>query len=181
MGMKATLDVLNEMVEAKVIGTYAIAGAIAAYNYIEAAATEDLDVLVSFDEPGGAATGLILLDPVYSYLKRRGYVEFSREGILIEGWPVQFLPVASSLDAEALAEAPEVDLTIGAPDQVVRTRVLRAEHLMAIALSVGRPKDRLRIAQFIEEEAFDAQYLGDVLDRHSLESKWRDFLRKLNL
>lgn len=181
MGMKATLDVLNEMVEAKIISRYAIAGAIAAYNYIEAATTEDLDILVSLDAAEDAASGLILLAPVYSYLKQRGYAEFAREGVLIEGWPVQFLPVAGELDREALLEAVEIDLTIGSPDQTVRTRILLAEHLIAIALKVGRPKDKLRIAQFIEEKAFDPRYLSDVLHRHGLESKWRDFRSQLNL
>lgn len=80
MGMKATLDVLNDMVRAQIIGTYAIAGAIAAYNYIEAATTEDLDILVSLDGPKEAASGHILLGPVYSYLKQHGYSEFVREG-----------------------------------------------------------------------------------------------------
>jgi hypothetical protein len=50
MGMKQTLDVVNALEADGVIGRYAISGAIAAYNYIEASVTDDLVVLVSFDE-----------------------------------------------------------------------------------------------------------------------------------
>jgi hypothetical protein len=49
MGMKQTLDVINAMEADGVIGRYAIAGAVAAYNYIEPTVTEDVDILVSFD------------------------------------------------------------------------------------------------------------------------------------
>jgi len=65
-----------------VIGRYAIAGAVAAYNYIEPAVTDDLDILVSFREARHqAASGLITLAP---------------KGVVIADWPVQFLPIARS-------------------------------------------------------------------------------------
>ena len=49
MGIKQTLDVINEMEREGVIGRYAIGGAVAAYNYIESAVTEDLDIFVTFE------------------------------------------------------------------------------------------------------------------------------------
>jgi len=49
MGLRRTLAVINAMEAERLIGRYAIAGAVAAYNYIEAAVTEDVDILVSFD------------------------------------------------------------------------------------------------------------------------------------
>ena len=51
MGMKQTLDVINRMEADGIIGRYAIAGAVAAYNYIEPAVTSDLDILVAFETP----------------------------------------------------------------------------------------------------------------------------------
>ena len=66
MGMKQTLDVINRMEADGIIGRYAIAGAVAAYNYIEPALTNDLDILLSFDTPATAGktnlpqTGLLL-------------------------------------------------------------------------------------------------------------------------
>jgi hypothetical protein len=175
MGMKQTLDVINKMEADRIISRYAIAGAVAAYNYIEPTLTEDLDLLVSFpsetDEP---QSSLLSLQPVHSYLKQRGYDRFRAEGIMIEGWPVQFLPVSDDLDAEALAGAIEADIQI--PNEgTARTRLLRAEHLVAVALRVGRPKDLIRIAQFIESEAVDLALLQQVLDRHKLTDAWRSF------
>jgi len=41
MGMKRTLEVINALEAERVIGRYAIAGAVAAYNYIEPTVTED--------------------------------------------------------------------------------------------------------------------------------------------
>src|ERR1700722_10631977 len=143
MGMKQTLDVVNAMEADGVIGRYAIAGAVAAYNYVEPTVTEDVDILIAFDTSQHAPqSGLDTLGPILSYLKDKGYSEFRKEGILIEGWAVQF-PVASDLDAEALAKADEVDLEIQASEDAVKSRVLRPEYLVATALRVGRSKDRL--------------------------------------
>src|ERR1700687_4068778 len=49
MGIKQTLDVLNAMEADGAIGRYAIAGAVAAYNYVEPAPTEDLDIIIAFE------------------------------------------------------------------------------------------------------------------------------------
>lgn len=151
MGMKKTLDVINAMETDGVIGRYAIAGAVAAYNYIEPTVTEDLAILISFDAgPDRPGAGLITLAPILSYLKSVGYGEFRKEGLLIEGWPVQFLPVANDLDAEAIEQAQDVEIKIDQSQGSVRARVLRPEHLVAIALRVGRPKDSIRIIQFLD-------------------------------
>ncbi|MGA2129698.1 MAG: hypothetical protein ABSG76_26495, partial [Xanthobacteraceae bacterium] len=92
MGMKQTLDVLNRMETDGIIRRYAIGGAVAAYNYIAPAVTEDLDILVSFySSPGSIQPGLISLGPIYEYLRRKGYGDFHKEGLVIEGWAVQFL------------------------------------------------------------------------------------------
>src|SRR5580700_1119296 len=152
MGMKQTLDVIARMEADGVIGRYAIAGAVAAYNYIEPAVTEDVDILIAFDSDARPPpSGLVTLEPILAYLKDKGYSDFRKEGFLIEGWAVQFIPVASDLDAEALAKADDIDLAMRPNDGPVKTRVLRPEHLVAMALRVGRPRDRLRIAQFLEE------------------------------
>src|SRR5436853_2816760 len=104
MGVKQTLDVINRMEADGIIGRYAIAGAVAAYNYSEPAVTSDLDILVAFETPVNLQRQpiLISLEPIYSYLRSKGYDQHQMEGIVIEGWPVQFLPVASPLDVEAL-------------------------------------------------------------------------------
>jgi hypothetical protein len=146
MGMKQTIDVINKMEADGVVARYAIGGAVAAYNYIEPTVTEDLDIPVSFDEmPGQPKSGLVTLGPLYSYLQKLGYGDFVREGILVEGWLVQFLPVADALDVEGLAAAIEIDLEIN-PLQKTKTRVLRPEHIVATAVKIGRAKDYVRIS-----------------------------------
>jgi hypothetical protein len=44
MGIKQTLDLINRMEADGIIGRYAIAGAVAAYNYVEPTVTEDVDI-----------------------------------------------------------------------------------------------------------------------------------------
>ena len=106
------------------------------------------------------------------------HTDWHAEGLLIEGWPVQFLPVADGLDAEALAEAQEIELEINSSESPVKTWILRAEHVVAIALKVGRMKDRLRILQFLEEEAVAISKLRSVLVRNGLGEKWQTFCRQ---
>jgi hypothetical protein len=181
VGMKQTLDVINAMEAEGIIGRYAIAGAVAAYNYIEPAVTNDLDILVSLEERASAERPtLVSLDPILSYLKEKGYDQHRKEGIVIEGWPVQFLPVANPLDAESLAQAEDINVEINASG-AVKTRVLRPEHVIANALRVGRPQDFIRIAQFLQENAVDVAALCALLHRHSLKDSWQSFCKRAGI
>lgn len=94
-----------------------------------------------------------------------GYAERSDVGYVIEGWPVQFLPVASPLDEEALDKAIDVDIAF-AGEAPLKARCLRAEHVVATAVRVGRPKDWARIPEFLEQNAVDLEALRDVLKGH---------------
>jgi hypothetical protein len=123
----------------------------------------------------------VTLGPVLSYLKGKGYSEFQREAVVIEGWAVQFIPVANDLDAEALANAESVDLEVNPAEGSVETRVLRPEHIVATALRVNRAKDRNRIIQFLDDEAVDIRTLCDVLGRHGLTDAWRAFCRRTGI
>ena len=55
---------------------------------------------------------LTALAPIFAYLRSKGYEEFRKKGLVIEGWPVQFIPVASELDSEALAQAQKIEIKI---------------------------------------------------------------------
>jgi hypothetical protein len=68
---------------------------------------------------------------------------------------------------EALTAAVEVKV------RGVRTWVMTAEHLMAIALKLGRKKDEARIERFIEIGSYDESKLEDILGRHNLLAKWK--------
>jgi len=175
-GMKSTLQVINRMVVDGAIERYAVGGAVAALNYIEPTLTDDLDILISVDDPAQQpASGLVSLEPVFGYLRKAGYTEFRKEGIVIEGWPVQFLPVANDLDAESLDQAVEVEVEVDSAAPPIKVRTLRAEHVVATALRVGRPKDWIRISQFLAENAVDLAALRAVLDRHGMQAAWSRF------
>lgn len=54
-------------------------------------------------------------------------------------------------------------------------RVLRAEHLAAIAVQTGRDKDRERVRLLLEQASLDRDYLAAVLARHDLEARWKQW------
>ena len=152
-----------------VIGKYAIGGAVGATFYLEPAATLDVDIFVILPS---VPSGLLLsLAPIYDYLKLRGGT-VEDEHIVLGGWPVQFLPASDELELEAL------DKAIATTVEGVRTWVMTAEHLAAIALRTGRPKDHNRILQFIEQGAVDRKKLQTIVERHHLTEKWRQFERR---
>ena len=164
--MKATLEVINQMQADGVIRQYAIGGAVGATFYLEPVATLDIDVFISFQT--SADSPLISVSPIHDYLTARGH-KAEKEYIIIGGWPVQFLPPGNALVAEALAQAVETEV------EGVRTRVMTAEHLAAIALQTGRAKDAARLLQFIESGTLDADKLEAILKRHGLIEKWEQF------
>jgi hypothetical protein len=166
--MEKTLAVINQLEKEGLIGRYAIGGAVAATRYIEPVQTYDLDIFVVLPV---APSGLISISPVYAYLAQRGYAP-QGECIVIEEWPVQFLPVHNSLTEEALAQAVEVEFGS------TPTRVFSAEHLAAIMLDTGRPKDHARLIQFFEFNALDRAVLEDIVERHGLTAKWETFRRR---
>ncbi len=144
-----------------------LVGPLARSFYLEPTSTFDIDVFVALQNLPGRS--LISLEPVYRYLQSRGYLP-EKECILIEGWLVQFLPPGDALDEEALAQAVQIDAD-GVP-----VRVMTAEHLTAIALKVGRPKDKIRVAQFMESGILDKEKLLAILGQHGLPvAKWKQF------
>ena len=168
MNIKEAIVIINRMQADGVIGRYAIGGAVGATFYLEPVTTLDVDIFVAFrSEPGQL---ILSLRPIYEYLTARGC---STEGeyIVIAGWPVQFLPPGSLLVEEAIQDAIARDID-GTP-----VRVFTAEHLCAIALEVGRAKDKARLLQFIEAGAFEPGRLQSILTRHGLMDRWRQFER----
>jgi hypothetical protein len=119
---------------------------------------------------------LILSTPIEAALAKLGYTERSDIRIWIEGWPVQFLPVASTLDEEALSQAAEVEFQ--SAEGPVSARILRAEHVVATALKLGRLKDLARVESFLDQGAVDLAKLRGVLQRHELLPAWKAFLLK---
>jgi hypothetical protein len=111
---------------------------------------------------------LLSLTPIYEALRARGYAE-ENECVVIESVPVQFLPAYNALVEEALNQAQEI-----AYEGLV-ARVLRSEYLIAIALQTGRSKDRERVRILREQAQLDLELLADILMRHQLEEKWKQW------
>lgn len=174
MSMRKTIEVVSRLVERGVIKRYAIAGAVAALNYIEPTLTEDLDILISVDDLENHKSGLILLTPIEEALAKMGYTERTDVGIRIEGWPVQFLPVSSALDEEALDQAIEIEIELTG-DPPLKARCLTAEHIVATAVKVGRLKDWSRIEAFLNAGVVDLDTLKQILERHDLMGAWKSF------
>ena len=163
--MEQTLRILNELADRKLVESYAIGGAMAAFFYAEAVVTEDLDAFVLIAATPGA---LLTMTPIYDFLKERGASE-RREHLVVAGTLLQLIPAYDALTEEAVRQAGE--RRVGETP----TKVMRVEHLIAIALKTGRAKDHARIALLLEEADIDTALLTDILTRHELQDRWSRF------
>lgn len=168
--MEKTLKVLNKLGKKGLFERYAIGGGIAVLYYAEPVLTYDIAVFCILPTE---KNGLITLASIYEYLQKKG-CKVDGEHIVIEGIPVQFIPAYNKLVEEALNEAAEVKY------KETETRIVRAEHLMAIMLQTYRPKDRERMLLILEEIQIDMLYLESILERHGLQEKWHKFTRRYN-
>ncbi|OGD40387.1 MAG: hypothetical protein A2V45_04660 [Candidatus Aminicenantes bacterium RBG_19FT_COMBO_58_17] len=159
--MDKALKVIRELQNSGLIRAYAIGGGIAATYYIEPILTYDLDI---FFIPRTEA--LDLLSPIYGELKKRGH-SLEKELVIIEGIPVQFIPVYNDLVKEAVETARESTY------KRIKTRILRPEYLLAIALQTNRPKDRERAIQLLSQAKLDSKLLTRVLKDYGLGERYR--------
>lgn len=162
--MKDLARLLNDMRAAGVISDYALFGAAAQMRYTEPVATLDADVLVAVPSAGR----LGVLGAIYEFCSRKGYRP-EGEAIRVGAWPVQFVPVFNELTIEALQQADNPLF------EDVPFRVVRADHLAVIALSVGRPKDFARILALLESGSVSRAEIALVAQRHRLADAWRRF------
>ncbi len=163
--MEAALRILNELEAEGVFQRYAIGGAVGAIFYMEPFLTYDLGVFITLPS---SENGLINLNTLYAALRKRGYQE-DKEFVNIEGVPVQFLPAHNALVEEALSGAIEI------PYEAIKTRVFKPEYLAAIMLQTGRSKDRQRFSSFLAEAEFDRARLEQIVGRHNLENRWKEW------
>lgn len=166
--MEKTLEVLNELETKGLVKSYAIGGGIAVLYYAEPILTFDLDVFCLLPQQEGE---LVTLSPINAYLKEKGYKP-DEEHIIIEGLPVQFIPVYNELVEEALDNAVTIKY------KKVNTRIVSIDYLLAIMLQTFRPKDRERIIMLLDETQIDEPSLVELLKRHKLLTKWREFRRR---
>lgn len=165
--MKELAQLLNEMQTAGVIRSYALFGATAQMRYTEPVATLDADVLVAVPSPDK----LDALSGIYEFCAARGYRP-EGEAIQVEAWPVQFVPVFSPLTHEAMEQAETADF------EGVPFRVVRADYLGVIALSVGRAKDYARILALLESGSVSREAIERLAGRHGLAEAWQRFEKR---
>lgn len=164
--MEKALLVIAEMSRRGIIKAYAIGGGIAATYYIEPVLTYDLDI---FFLP--SKEGLDVLAPVYEYARQHGYIP-QAESILIEGFPVQFIPAYNDLISDAVRNAATLKY------REVEAKVVTAEYLVAVSLQTGRAKDRERVARLLEEADLDRSALIRILEKFGLVKKLERLERK---
>jgi len=166
--MKKTLLIINQMQEQRLFEKYAIGGGIATLFYIEPIVTFDLDIFIILPENQKL---LVSLSPIYNWLKEKGY-EALNEQVIIEGIPVQFIPVYNELVKDAVLNAVEKKY------EHTTTYVLQPEYLLAIMLQTNRPKDRDRILKLIADAEVSTKLLDQILNKHNLKTEFSEFRRK---
>ena len=166
MRIREVIETINKMKADGVIDRYAIGGAVGAMFYLEPFSTLDVDVFIELH----ASQGSVVVDPtpIFQYLKNQGCV-MEGQYVVVADSPVQFIPPGNALAEEALNEAVDKDVQ-GTP-----ARVFSAEHLAALALQVGRAKDKARVLQFIEARKLDMARFQSIVERHQLGERWRQF------
>ena len=167
--MKKTLEMLNELKVKGLLEDYAIGGGIATIFYTEPVFTYDLDVFVLVK---AALTGKIIsLSAIYDYLKGKG-ASWKGEHIVIANMPVQFIPVGNDLEKDAILNAKETTY------DGVKTKILSAEYLIAIALKVGRKKDFEKIGRLLEQAEINKRTLEAILKEHNLLDRFKRWKEK---
>lgn len=168
--MKEVAELLNSLLEEGVITDYAVFGAVAQMRYTEAVATMDADILIAVRDP----KAIDLLKGVYASCAARGY-QPEGEAIRVADWPVQFIPAFSPLTEAAMRDAETAEI------EGVRLRVVRADYLAVIALSVGRAKDYARILALVESGAVTHAAIEALAAKEGLGDKWQQFRRRFDV
>ena len=165
--MEKIFKVINEMYQKGILKDYAIGGAVATIYYTEPFATKDIDIFFIPPEK----EKVILLTPFYDFLLKRGYKTY-KEYIMIGNTPIQFIPATTELEKDGVENAILVKY------RNIDVKILRPEYLIAIFLKVYRPKDRDKLIKLLDQTNIDKTFLSDILERHNLDKKFNDFMRK---
>jgi len=155
------LKIINGLQKSGLIKSYAIGGGIAATYYIEPILTYDLDIFFIPREES-----LDVLSPIYDELIRRG-CRPEKELIVLEGVPVQLIPVYNRLVREA------VETAVQSTYKRVKVRIVKPEYLLAIALQTNRSKDRERAIQLSDQAKLDLKLLVELLKKFGLCDRYR--------
>lgn len=156
------------MEQLRIIGKYAIAGAVALIFYAEPIDTDDLDLFFLHQTE---ADKIFSMNIIYEYFHKKGF-EISDFTANIGGVRVQLIPSTGPLSDEAIQKARSVIL-FGVP-----SRVVEPEYLIALKLAAGRGKDFTHILHLLEtsQEKIDQDLLDQLIARFHLKTSWDRFL-----
>lgn len=165
--MEKAIKAVRELQRRGLIKNYAIGGGIATIYYVEPILTYDLDI---FFIPPEEEKEIMSNSSIYDFLETKGYKPH-KEHIIIENLPVQFLPAYNELIREAIENAVEVKY------KKTKTRIFRAEYLIAIMIQTSRPKDKERMIKILDEAEIEKGYLTKILQKCGLKEKFERFVR----
>jgi hypothetical protein len=171
--METVCRTLAELVAEGIIEDYAIGGATAAGFYGEPIATRDIDVFAFVAQTPNSL--LITLEPLYARLAEKGFSTFDEEGVLIHDYPVQFICPSPGLEIEAVKMATVMSWND------LELKIMRPEYLAAIAIKVGRTKDRARLIYLHELPVFDRDGFMKIIEKHQLKDRWESWAKALDL
>lgn len=150
MRLKQILIELNDLTQKGIIQDYAIGGGYAVMFYDIPQVTYDLDVLVLLQDEKDFSN-------IYEHYRKKG-AKIENVYIFIKDMPVQFFPsYISPLYDNAIKEARPIKL------ENVKTRLVSAEHLVALLLTSFRKKDILRIENLLDK--IDENVLLELIER----------------
>src|SRR5580658_2344258 len=99
------IKVVNQLRDEGIISRYAIGGAVGAVFYIEPIQTQDLDIFIYLEPPPGKF--LVTTEPITERLKKMGYTLWKEDKLIVENWPIQFIPASKTIEREAIDHAVE--------------------------------------------------------------------------
>ncbi|MFM9971363.1 MAG: hypothetical protein ACKVQK_23520 [Burkholderiales bacterium] len=166
--MKQTFQVLLRLRDEGELEKFAVGGAIAASFYIEAVATEDLDIFAVLPPSG---SGEVVLTPLHDRLSELG-ATVRAEHVLIHDWPVQIFPAYTPLVEEAVRNAQEQRY------EGLAVPVVTADYLCAIALQTGRPKDYLRVYSLLQAGCVAPAKLRQLIKTYGLKERWNAYAHR---
>jgi hypothetical protein len=155
---------LNELKKKGIVSDYAIGGGVAAYEYTSLP-TKDVDVFVIFSSP---SRDLILMTPIYDYFTGLG-CKWSKQWLMFEGYPVEFIPADTGLEREAVENAVEKTY------HNILVRMLSPEYLIAVSVNVGRDRDFLRVNAIMSNTVVDERLLEEILAKYGSINRFRRY------
>lgn len=146
-----------------------IGGSVSIILHAEPIHTDDLDFFVHIDRSGL----LVDLGPIYQAAVAAG-ATVQGEYLAFGASKFQFIVAATPLEEESMSQA-EAITAFGIP-----TRVLAPEYIIAMKLSVGRPKDRVHISHLLRtaRTPVDLTRVEEIASRHGLTAQWHEFLAR---